>query len=404
MEESLKRYTSHETIHFNAARKRVPRYLKKWDPDLIVIHHMALTVRVGGEYERILELLSGFRSWRAVKVAVTSDESVAVNRLIKLLYAAGVSHVFTFANQEAVPLIYADLDESVRIHRVLSGYVDPSMVEVCAEIERAGRVRDIDLGSRIAGNSVLGDWGQLRLGVPRRLASRVEAAGMTVDLRDCYEGGSAAWLEFLARCRFQVGVETGSSILDRDGRLMDYVATCPNSTVREIHQLFPHLEATVDYRALAPRHLEAVIARCGQVLYEGEYSGVLVPELHYIPLMRDFGNLAEVVERMKDEAARVAMCERAYADIVESGEYGYDRFALALVDGSGVHAANRPVSRFLRVRNEWAERCCIARAPWKRAAVREDILDRINLTLRPLAARCIGEARLSALLRLMRKP
>jgi hypothetical protein len=404
MEESLERYTSHETMHFNAARSKIPGYLRKWDPDLVVIHHMALTVRTGREYERLLELLSSLRSWRAVKVAVTSDETWAVDRVVKTLHAAGVSHVFTFANAEAIPIIYSDLDDSVRIHRVLSAYVDPDMVEDCAEIQRAVPVRDIDLGSRLAGNPMLGDWGQLRLTVPRRLANRVEAAGMTADVKVGYEGGSDAWLRFLTRCRFQGGVETGSSFLDRDGSLLDYYSVCPDATLEEVHRLFPHLEGTIDYRALAPRHLEAVIARCGQILYEGEYSGVLVPERHYIPLRRDFGNLADVVERMKDETARIAMTERAYADIVESGEYGYDRFAWSLVALSEVHAPNRPTNPLLRVRNEWAERRFIVLAALNRKSTvtRQNVQDKVKRTLRPVAARFIGEDRLRILLRRMR--
>ena len=71
--------------------------------------------------------------------------------------------------------------------------------------------------------------------------------------------------------------------------------------------------------AISPRHLEAVITKTAQVLVEGRYSGVLEPERHYIPVRRDFSNLDEALERLRDVEAVEAMTERAYRDVYLSG-------------------------------------------------------------------------------------
>ena len=74
---------------------------------------------------------------------------------------------------------------------------------------------------------------------------------------------------------------------------------------------------------ISPRHLEACLTRTGQILVEGEYNGILKPDLHYIPLKADFSNLQEVFDRIQDEPARLEMVECAYRDIVATGRYTY---------------------------------------------------------------------------------
>jgi hypothetical protein len=73
--------------------------------------------------------------------------------------------------------------------------------------------------------------------------------------------------------------------------------------------------------AISPRHLEAVITKTAQLLVEGSYSGVLEPERHYIPVRRDFSNLDEGLERLRDVEAVEAMAERAYREVYLSGQH-----------------------------------------------------------------------------------
>ena len=60
----------------------------------------------------------------------------------------------------------------------------------------------------------------------------------------------------------------------------------------------PRWEDNVYYRTISPRHFEAAAFRICQVLFEGRYSGVLEPMVHYIPLKKDFSNIDEVIRRI----------------------------------------------------------------------------------------------------------
>ena len=54
------------------------------------------------------------------------------------------------------------------------------------------------------------------------------------------------------------------------------------------------------YRTISPRHFEAAAFRICQVMFEGEYSDVLRPMVHYVPLKKDFSNFDQVVELITD--------------------------------------------------------------------------------------------------------
>jgi len=66
------------------------------------------------------------------------------------------------------------------------------------------------------------------------------------------------------------------------------------------------------------------------VLVEGAYSGILKPQLHYFPLKRDFSNLDDVLEKIKNPQVMEEMSERAYDDIYISKKYSYQTFALRI--------------------------------------------------------------------------
>ena len=75
--------------------------------------------------------------------------------------------------------------------------------------------------------------------------------------------------------------------------------------------------------AIGPRHLEAVLTRTAQVLVEGTYNGILQPWRHYLPVRRDFANLPELLEMVRDHALLQNMVDRAYKDVFLSGRYTY---------------------------------------------------------------------------------
>ena len=84
------------------------------------------------------------------------------------------------------------------------------------------------------------------------------------------------------------------------------------------------------YRTVSPRHFEAAACRTLQILYEGEYRGILLPWRHYLPLRRDFGNFEEIVGALRDGALAAEITERAFAEVAANPAYSYATFVGAL--------------------------------------------------------------------------
>jgi hypothetical protein len=136
----------------------------------------------------------------------------------------------------------------------------------------------------------------------------------------------------------------------------------PDLPYEEIHRRFlASHEGQVRMNQISPRIFEAIAARTALVLFEGEYSGVILPHLHFIPLSKDFSNVDQVLAQLDDLELLTAMTERAYRDVVASGKYSYSSFGSAL--GSELRrmlgrGPSVPVVRGLLGRQE-AGRTCI---------------------------------------------
>ena len=125
------------------------------------------------------------------------------------------------------------------------------------------------------------------------------------------------------------------------------------------------------------------------MLIEGEYDGVLTAGEHYIELKEDFSNLESVLDQIESGERREEIAERAYRDVVASGEWNYSRMVADLEAAAwGEHAARAPVPASLGS----AMRCRLNNA-----------LDVLVVSLARVRSRVIPPARRLAK-RLLRRP
>ena len=59
---------------------------------------------------------------------------------------------------------------------------------------------------------------------------------------------------------------------------------------------------------------------------EGNYSEIVQPDVHYIKVDKDYSNLDEVVERMRDKSFCLEMRKRAYDEFIACGKYTFKSF------------------------------------------------------------------------------
>jgi hypothetical protein len=338
---AIRRYSGRPCIYVNLAARSVPGWVRSLDIGLVVFHTTLLATRWYPEsFRRVARRLDALEGLDGPRIAIPQDEFLNTDPLVDFLRRFGVSHVFTCAPRHEWETIYGPLiADGATLKRVLTGYLEPRTVRRIEHLAAATGERKIDVGYRSwQPEPWLGRHGMLKGWIAERFEEEGLRRGLRTDISmrpdDTLLGD--AWFRFLLGCRSTIGVEGGASILDRDGRIRECVTRYghehPQATFAEFEaSCFPGLDGSFDLRAISPRHLEASATRTPQILVEGSYNSILEPGAHYIPLRADFGNISDALDAMDDGNGAAEMAERAYRDVVATGEYSYESFVATLL-------------------------------------------------------------------------
>src|SRR5262249_40186477 len=120
-----------------------------------------------------------------------------------------------------------------------------------------------------------------------------------------------AWVDFLRNCRGIFGMESDIHYVDPNGYVHHWYDSMEKLIGKERWNGKDALQASFfndharpapgPLAVIPPRVFETIAVRSANVLIEGEYSGVLQPWRHYIPVKKDFSNVADVIRALQDE-------------------------------------------------------------------------------------------------------
>jgi hypothetical protein len=242
------------------------------------------------------------------------------------MYEWNASVIFSCFGQPLRKVLYPLMCERATFYEVLTGYINN---ELAHELQKKVLPLEDRKMHVIYRASQLPYWfgshGQIKHRIAGIAAERASRLGLTCDIstRQSDTIVGEAWLKFMASGKVVIGCESGSSVLDRRGEIQAKISRMlqsdPTMTFDQVSEQMSPGWDNYSFFALSPRHLEGIITKTCQVLVEGSYNGILEPDLHYIPLRRDFSNLDEALERTKDTRSIQEMVERAYRDIFLSG-------------------------------------------------------------------------------------
>ena len=322
-----------EVLSYNAAHG-IPRWLGRLRFDAVVLHTTYLCLRWHRWFEQHREGSAWLADLDALKIALPQDEYHHAHTLDDWLDDLGVTVVGTVLDDAHRHELYPRLASKAAFHEVLTGYVDDSAAAAVGTRFLPPGQREFDVVYRARKLPYwLGSHGQLKHEIGDVVQQRAVAHGLRSDIstRPTKVVLGGGWLDLLASARTTIGVESGSSTLDRHGELAEEVdrllSRDPDLTFAEVDERMP--PGWDDYRffAISPRHFEAVVTKTAQLLVEGRYSGVLEAGRHYLPIRRDFSNLDEVLEQAKDEALLTELTERSYEEIYSSGRNSFRRLS-----------------------------------------------------------------------------
>lgn len=242
----------------------------------------------------------------AFKIALPQDEYDCCEVLDDWMCDWRVDVVFSVISSNW-QVLYPRFSQVGRIELGYTGFIDAALIE----FERCPYDRrSIDIGYRARKlPPYFGRIGQTKWTIGRDVLERGKDVGLNLDIVLGDQGTlyGNVWLDFINQCKFTLGANSGSSLLDPRGHIQrkvkSYFAENPLATFEAVEAAcFMGLDGQFSFTAISPRILEAGLLESCQILVEGEYSGIIQPWDHYIPIRPDASNFNEVLKAMQNHS------------------------------------------------------------------------------------------------------
>jgi glycosyltransferase involved in cell wall biosynthesis len=294
--------------------------------DALVIH---FSVRISIEEHLSPGIAEQIAAYDGPKLLFIQDEYDTTETARRWIERLGIDAMFTTVPLDQVELVYPRARfPHVDFLPTLTGYVpeDPILDRFVVPLAQ----RKLMIGYR--GRRLPHQYGELghekyRIGVEmKRLAIE---AGLAVDIEveDAHRIYGTNWYRFLGSCRATLGTESGVNVFDDDGSLAALAAAHADMPYGKFAATYlVGREGPVRMNQVSPKIFEAIRLRTALILFKGEYSGVVQPDRHYIPLEKDFSNARDVFAKISDLGYVEQLTERAYDEVVGRGLYSYAAF------------------------------------------------------------------------------
>jgi hypothetical protein len=328
--DAMKKYSCHD-IYEISMLGRFPKKIKLEKFDVVMTHY---SLSLGPLITHYLgkKFFNELRNFKGLKVAFLQDEYREIKTYWKNLNQLGVDVLFSCVPSDEIQKAYPMSEvPKLCVENVLTGYVPEDFLK--SDVPEI-KDRKTDVGYRTRKMPFwLGELGKEKWYISERFGFLSKPLDISVDLsideKDRLYGES--WENFLMNTKCVLGVESGASIIDFDGKLEKvvdaYVDKNPNATFEEVHAKFlSEYEGNLKLNQISPRCFEAAALRTVMILFEGEYSGILKPDRHYISLAKDFSNFDEVINKVKDSVFLQQMADVTYKEVACNPKYSYSSF------------------------------------------------------------------------------
>jgi hypothetical protein len=326
---SFEQYSEH-CIFLCSNLGDIPPRLNLNNFDVIIIHYSLSLLYDHFLSKNAKKQLSIFNG---LKVLFVQDEYRQINKLISEINTVNFDILFTCFPEEEIEKIYPKSKlPSLSKYNNLTGYIPEKLLRLSNL--KPITDRSIDIGYR--GRKIpywLGELAYEKYSIVDNWKKNSSHITLKEDIsyheNDRLYGKK--WMRFMSSCKTTLAVESGASVMDFTGNIettiRSHLEKHPNDTFHTIQKLFlMDFEGKFKLNQISPRCFEAIALKTGLVLYEGEYSNILIPDRHYIMLKKDFSNIHDVLCKLRDNAYLQNMVDRAYDEIALNSNYSYKSF------------------------------------------------------------------------------
>jgi hypothetical protein len=314
---SFREHLPHADVQYLNFQQPLPKEFENIEVDLLIVNYDYLNYRFTPLWPYVNHRHINIARKAKKVVAIAQDDFWANKLLDNWCMDWDVDRILTPIDND-LEVLYPRSIKTKEFKTALTGYVKSGPVPETKLL----RDRPIDLGQRV--REMPPHLGRLAQAKARQAVTMAEAAtnaGFKVDVSTRVEDSfiGTAWFDFLASCKFTVGMKGGASLHDPRGlihtKVQSYLARHPGASFDEIERkCFKGKDMKHEFTAISPRLFESAMAGTCQILQREDYLGVLEPWRDYIPLESDFSNMDEVIRVMND----LDQCDQIVSDAKRS--------------------------------------------------------------------------------------
>lgn len=367
----------------------LPEYVKS-TPFHAIILDVTLLCHRWTSSENFQKLKSDYdfvRQSNAIKIALPQDEYDCNEILDDWMCGWKVDVVVSVIGKHW-DVLYPKYSKVGKIVLGYTGYIDESLLrfELKPWLERR-----VEIGYRAKKlPPYFGRLGETKWRIGLAVKAAASGYGLVTDIVLGDQGTllGKSWLNFINDSKFTLGANSGSSLLDPRGEIQRgiraYLEEHPTATFEEIEEkFFKELDGKFEFTAISPRVLEAATLNSCQILVEGDYSGIVRPWEHYIPIRADASDFGDVAAAMRDHALVKRITANCRETILDSKELRYSAKAERLIgfivegiDNKGLHSPTAPVEAVIKkYQTEMPQRYL---RQWRSQAIKQSIRESLN--------------------------
>lgn len=275
-------------------------------------------------------LIKGFKGR---KVVLRQDDNHQLSLFQRLCLDLQIHTVFSVVPESSIKEFYSSSFLSmIDVQHMFTGYISEKHVALIADHKLPIHDRPIDISYRGSRQPLVlgrGAWEKEdiynQFNDPK-VKKKLNDFNFNIDISCDWEDRKTSndWYDFLANSKVVLATESGGTIFE-DSVIVaesheEMKFWCENQDTAGLLSGSDHLENGNNFRQIAPRHIEAAIMGCAQVMYRGSYSGIFEPWTDYIPLDKDLSNIDEVLSAITDNDRLSTIAENSLKKILSIRE------------------------------------------------------------------------------------
>lgn len=275
-----------------------------------------------------------------IKLAICQDEYYDTELIEKFLFSININIVLTVSPISEIKKIYPLLNNTKFVN-VLTGYFNDD-----EEIDNIPSIKDrhnyvFYRGRRL--HYSYGDLGQDKENIGIFMKQICNENNIKNDISvnpdDCIYNNE--WYNYLKNSKTTLATDSGSNIYDRSNSLREKInkllginislEVLPNNVKYDYKYVYNYfrddfINKFIEQGQISPKMFEAIKLKTVLIMFEGRYSEILKPDVHYISLKKDYSNITYVLEKLKDDQYLQNIADTAYNEIYKSKKYDYKIF------------------------------------------------------------------------------